>query len=261
MAIPLFRRAAPDPDHITIRHGDDSFAVRVTRHARARRYSLRLSSKTDEVILTLPPRGSLRAATTFAESQGSWIATRVRRVSRRVPFADGAYIPLRGIEHRIIHRQAPRGVVTPAVDQNGEPLLAVYGRPEHVARRVRDYLVAQARREFDVAVQQHSRALGVAARGFSVKDTVSRWGSCSAAGRLSFSWRLIMAPREVLSYLAAHEVCHLVHMDHSARFWRLCRSICPETDTAEAWLKAHGPDLHRYGTKSSRSANPGAITF
>lgn len=247
MAIPLFRRSAPDPDHITVRHGDDSFAVRVTRHVRARRYSLRLSSKTDEVILTLPPRGSLRAATSFAESQGGWIATRIKRVSQRIPFADGAYIPLRGIEHRIIHRPAPRGVVTPAIDQHGEPILAVYGQAAHVARRVRDFMVAQAKREFDTAVQRHASALGVAARGISVKDTVSRWGSCSAAGRLSFSWRLIMAPPFVLEYLAAHEVAHLREMNHSARYWRIVAGLDPRWREAERWLTNSGARLHLYG--------------
>ncbi|WP_342360085.1 SprT family zinc-dependent metalloprotease [Terrarubrum flagellatum] len=247
MVIPVLRRATPDPDRIKIWHGGDAFEVRVTRHARARRYSLRLSNKTDEVILTLPPRGSLRAATSFAESQGDWIATRVRRAATRIPFADGSFIPLRGVDYRIIHRPAPRGVVTPATDASGEPTLAVYGETAHVARRVRDYLIKQARIDLERAVEKHARALELTPKRISVKDTVSRWGSCSSTGRLSFSWRLIMAPPFVLEYLAAHEVAHLKEMNHSTRYWRIVDKLDPRWREAERWLSHGGSQLHRYG--------------
>ncbi|MBN9063189.1 MAG: metal-dependent hydrolase [Rhizobiales bacterium 65-9] len=247
MAIPLFRRAAPDPDRITITHGGDSFPVRVTRHARARRYSLRLSSKTNEVILTLPPRGSLHAATDFAVSQGAWIAARIRRIATRTPFAHGAIIPLRGIDHRVIHRPAPRGVVTEATDAAGAPTIAVYGDAPHVARRLRDFLTRQAKRDLLLAVEIHARTLGVTPSRISVKDTVSRWGSCSASGNLSFSWRLIMAPSFVLHYLAAHEVAHLKEMNHSTRFWRIVASLDPRWREAERWLSHEGSKLHLYG--------------
>ena len=90
---------------------------------------------------------------------------------------------------------------------------------------------------------------GRAAQNVAVRDTVSRWGSCSSEGRLSFSWRLILAPPYVLDYLAAHEATHMVHLNHSAKFWTLLRRICPETNRAEAWLKAHGSSLHRYGAE------------
>ena len=85
------------------------------------------------------------------------------------------------------------------------------------------------------------------AESVTLRDTTSRWGSCTAQGALNFSWRLIMAPPFVLDYLAAHEVAHLVHHDHSARFWTLTRRLAPETDRAEAWLRAQGASLHRYG--------------
>ncbi len=81
----------------------------------------------------------------------------------------------------------------------------------------------------------------------AVRDQASRWGSCSTAGVLSFSWRLILAPSFVLNYLAAHEVAHLVEMNHSARFWRLVQRLCPDHERAKVWLDVHGSDLHRYG--------------
>ena len=80
-----------------------------------------------------------------------------------------------------------------------------------------------------------------------MRDQSSRWGSCNSDGVLSFSWRLILAPPFVLDYLAAHEVAHLVEMNHSVRFWRVVARICPEMDRAKAWITAHGNDLHRYG--------------
>jgi predicted metal-dependent hydrolase len=80
-----------------------------------------------------------------------------------------------------------------------------------------------------------------------VRDTKSRWGSCSARGNLNFSWRLILAPAFVLEYLAAHEVAHLKEMNHSPRFWRLVHGVCPKTIEAERWLKRHGTELHRFG--------------
>lgn len=84
-------------------------------------------------------------------------------------------------------------------------------------------------------------------RGITLRDTRSRWGSCTARGTLNFSWRLILAPSFVLDYLAAHEVAHLVHLDHSPAFWAVVRRLFSDIETAEAWLKQHGASLHRYG--------------
>jgi predicted metal-dependent hydrolase len=96
-------------------------------------------------------------------------------------------------------------------------------------------------------VKRYCARLGVVAKRITVRDTTSRWGSCSARGALSFSWRLVLAPPMVLDYLAAHEVAHLRELNHSPRFWRLVKLACPQTDEAEEWLKRHGSDLHRFG--------------
>src|SRR5262249_4446897 len=105
----------------------------------------------------------------------------------------------------------------------------------------------QAKRDLEIAAKHYADKLGVRYRRLSIRDQASRWGSCSTTGVLSFSWRLVLAPRHVLDYLAAHEVAHLVEMNHSRRFWRVLRRICPEMERAKAWLDAHGTDLHRYG--------------
>jgi predicted metal-dependent hydrolase len=153
---------------------------------------------------------------------------------------------LRGVDHRIVHRPHARGVVWVEQGEDG-PLICVAGERPHVPRRVADFLKREARRDIEAAVARHARAIGVAPKRIAVRDTTSRWGSCSSTGRLSFSWRLILAPRFVLDYLAAHEVAHMTHMNHSPKFWALVHRVYPDTDRAEAWLKAHGATLHRFG--------------
>ena len=113
----------------------------------------------------------------------------------------------------------------------------------HVGPRIKVLLIALARERLGRAVARHAAALGKPHGRITLRDTRSRWGSCTAQGNLMFSWRLIMAPPEILDYVAAHEVAHLVEMNHSDRFWALCTQLCPETRTHRRWLRAHGPDL------------------
>jgi predicted metal-dependent hydrolase len=242
----LYRRPA-EPRAIEIVIDRSVYLVQLRRHRQARRYTLRIQATTREVILTIPPRGTLQEAGEFARQHGGWIAARLGRLPEAAPFADGAVLPLRGVPHRIVHRRGLRGTVWTEVGADGERLLCVAGEAPHIDRRVGDYLRREARRDLEAASRRHAAALGVAVRRVTVRDQSSRWGSCSTTGLLSFSWRLILAPSEVLAYLAAHEVAHLVEMNHSPRFWRLVQRICPEHERAKAWLDAHGSDLHRYG--------------
>lgn len=241
----LFRRTG-EPATITVGFDGEIYVVRLRRHSQARRYTLRIHGASHEVVLTMPPRGSARQAQEFAQKHGAWIATRMRRLPNASPFEHGSVVPLRGVEHRIDHRQGMRG--TAWIETGADmPLLCVAGEMPHLPRRVRDYLNREARRDLETASQAAARALGVSIRRVSVRDQSSRWGSCSTTGVLSYSWRLILAPPFVLEYLAAHEVAHLVEMNHSRRFWRLVEGICPDTRRAKAWLDAHGTSLHRYG--------------
>jgi predicted metal-dependent hydrolase len=153
-------------------------------------------------------------------------------------------VPLRDVPHRIVHRPEMR--LTQIENREGEFHLIVGGAALHVSRRVGDVLKREAKADLEAAVQKYAAALNVRPSGITLKDTKSRWGSCAASRRLSFSWRLILAPSYVLDYLAAHEVTHLREMNHSDRFWHLLNDICPETERAELWLKINGPKLHRY---------------
>lgn len=247
MRVALFRRTAADPSHFDIIHAERSFRVSIRRRPAARRITLRVSSTTGEVMLTLPTSTDLVTAEQFAAAHGGWIAARIARVPARIAFTPGAQAPFRGVPHRIVHWSNVSGPTLATEGSGGEPVIAVSGQVLHVGRRVRDFLEREAKRDLAEAVRCHTGSLGIQARRVTVRDTKSRWGSCSAQGCLSFSWRLVLAPPFVLDYLAAHEVAHLKEMNHSQRFWRVVHSLCSRTEEAERWLKRHGAELHRFG--------------
>jgi predicted metal-dependent hydrolase len=242
----LYRRPA-EPSTLLVKHGSQIYAIRLRRHRRARRYTLRIHPSDREAILTMPPRGTIAEAKDFAQRHGGWIAARLGRLPKAAPFLPGTVVPIRGVAHRIVHRAGVRGTVWPETRDSGERVLCVAGGAEHVERRVHDYLKREARNDLQEAVQTYAQALGVRVKRLSIRDQSSRWGSCTSAGSLSFSWRLILAPTHVLDYLAAHEVAHLVEMNHSPRFWRVVDKVCDDVERAKRWLDTHGNDLHRYG--------------
>jgi predicted metal-dependent hydrolase len=242
----LFYRRSRQPSTIDVAHEDAVYQVRLQSHRQARRYTLRVQSATREVVLTMPPRGNLADARRFAQRHGGWIATRLNKLPQPMPLRPGTIVPLRGAPHRIEHRPHERGSVWVELGDDGSRALCVAGEAPHVARRVRDYLKREARRELEAASRRAAQVLGVKVKRVSVRDQSSRWGSCSTSGVLSYSWRLILAPPFVLDYLAAHEVAHLIEMNHSRAFWRVVDRICPNAARAKAWLDAHGADLHRY---------------
>jgi predicted metal-dependent hydrolase len=242
----LYRRPT-EPQAIDIVFDKSIYLVRLRRHRQARRYTLRIHAATREVILTMPPRGTLKEASAFAQKHGGWIAARLHRLPEAAPFAHGTIVPLRGSPHRIVHRAGMRGTVWIEIGNAGEPLLCVAGEMPHVDRRISDFLKREAKSDLEDASRRAAEKLNVAIKRVSVRDQSSRWGSCSTTGVLSYSWRLILAPPFVLDYLAAHEVAHLVEMNHSPRFWRLVDRLCPNAQRAKVWLDVHGTDLHRYG--------------
>ena len=254
----LFRRDATPPaeiPHLDVCHGGETYRVAVRRVRGARRFTLRVRAASRDALLTMPLRGSQTAARDFALRHAAWIGVRLKRLPHPVPFAPDAVLPLRDIDHRVLHRPDKRGTVwiePVSVSDGAEslPALCVAGGAMHIERRIADYLKREARRDLEAAVKRHAASVGVPARRVTIRDTTSRWGSCSAKGSLNFSWRLILAPAFVLDYLAAHEVAHLVHMNHSAKFWALTRRLAPQTERAEIWLKLNGSSLHRFGGSS-----------
>src|SRR5882672_3618384 len=172
----LYRRPS-EPQTIQVVFDQASYPVRVRRHRQARRYTLRIQSATREVILTMPPRGSVREAREFAQKHGGWIAARLHRLPVAAPFADGAAVPLRGVEHRIAHRPGTRDTVWLEAGADGVLLICVAGVAPHVDRRVGDFLRREAQRDLDAASRGAAAELGVTVKRVSVRDQSSRWGS------------------------------------------------------------------------------------
>jgi len=228
--------------------GGELVPVRVRRHPRARRILMRLERTGRAVRVTVPDWVSLQSGVDFASWKSGWIAEHLENRPQPVPFAHGVRIPLRGQMHMIFHVPERRGVVW-AEGKDETARICVTGAQEHLPRRLLDWLKQQAKADLTEACRHYAARMGQSFARIFVRDQKSRWGSCSARGNLAFSWRLILAPPEVLDYLAAHEVAHLAELNHSARFWKLVRAHCPHVDRAEEWLSEHGSELHVWGAR------------
>jgi predicted metal-dependent hydrolase len=204
--------------------------------------SLRIDPQDGAVVLVLPPHLATSQGLAFAMSKADWLASRLAALPANIPFDDGMDLPLLGVPHRVCHDPAGRrGVWT----TGGE--IHVAGQAEHFARRLTDWLKRRAREEIVARALPMAASIGKPVGVIRLKDTRSRWGSCNSRGDLAFSWRLLLAPAEVLAYVVAHEVAHLSEMNHSAAFWRLVDSLVTHAGSSRAWLKRNGAQLHRYG--------------
>ena len=236
-------KATPAPEQLTIAHAGYDLPVTFVRSARARRASLRVDPARRRIVLTAPLRMARDTAVSFAQQQAGWIAARLKRLPDRRPFVDGAEVPVFGKLHRVRHRPDARGTVWV---EEGE--IHVAGRAEHLPRRLRDWLTVEMRKRLAPIVQAKAERVERSVKRITVRDARSRWGSCGPDGAMSFSWRLVFAPPEVLDYLVAHEVAHLVHMNHGPRFWALAERLCDgPMAPPQAWLKTNGETLMQYG--------------
>lgn len=229
-------------DNRTIELGGREVALVVRRSGRARRLALRIPGHDDSVELVLPARAAESDGMDFLRSRAGWILERLDRLPQRIPFVHGAEVPLGGEPHTLLYFP---GMRVPVLLEGRQ--IFVSGRPEHMARRVGDWLRAEATRR--IAPLAHGKAAIIGARvaRITVRDQKSRWGSCAQGGRLSFSWRLVLAPPAVMDYVVAHEVAHIAEPNHSPAFWRVVDRLTTDRRTGRAWLRHHGLQLHRYG--------------
>ena len=221
----------------------------VVRHnPRARRFIVRVDMTTGAVHVTTPNKRNVKAAISFAHSHADWLIEQRKHVTFAEPFCDGALIPVRGTLHLIRHVESQRSAVMCVPQGEGDmPELHVGGDISFLPRRVTDWLKRQAKIDLNQSVLTHAAVLNVRPSRVTVRDQSSRWGSCSSTRALSFSWRLVFAPTDVLDYVAAHEVAHLVHMNHGPQFWRTVENLVPTYSQAVRWLETEGPALHKYG--------------
>lgn len=221
--------------------GKTLLPITIRKHRRSRRMIVRYQPLQKSVSLTLPHAVSIKQGLHFVSEKREWILKQFENYSGQTLFADGQIIPILGKEILLKH-VGGRGSVS-----EGENILYIHGDAEFIARRMRGYLAQKAKAEIVLLAKDFSEKLNVKIKKISLRDTSSHWGSCSYGGNLSFSWRLIFAPYEVLRYVVAHEVCHIKEHNHSAEFWDLVEAIYPEYKTAKNWLKTNGNLLYKYG--------------
>lgn len=246
MSFGFFRNLAkPAPTPVEEREhvvAGRTLPLRIVENDRARRLTLRIDAGGQGLRITVPPGLRRGEVEKFLHRHQSWLEQRLAKVPDRPQVRPGIKLPVYGVPHMIVHEPGKRGTVSVGSDKNG-PTLVIHGDRVHLPRRLTDYLKREAKREIEALVEKHTAKVGRKAKAVRFKDTSSRWGSCTSDGNLSFSWRIMMAPRPVINYLVAHEVAHLKEMNHGPKFWKLCEELCPDTERCKAWLKKNGSAL------------------
>ena len=235
------KKTAPVEERLHIVAGR-SLPLRIVENHRARRLTLRIDSGGRGLRITVPPGVARREVDRFLNRHQDWLEQRIAKVPARPRVRPGVKLPVRGVPHRIVHEAETRGTVN-ALRGADEPTLIVHGDRRHLSRRLAEFLQREAKRDIERLVAKHTAAVGKKAKAIRYRDTVSRWGSCTSDGTLSFSWRIMMAPPAVINYLVAHEVAHLKEMNHGPKFWKLCEQLCPDTELCRSWLKRNGGAL------------------
>jgi predicted metal-dependent hydrolase len=213
--------------------------ITLRRSARARRFSLRVSRLDGRVTLSLPPGAREAEAMAFARQQEPWIRRALADLPQTATVGLGALVPVEG---RLLRLDAGPGRL---IRIDGDSLL-IPGNPAQAGVRAGAFLKHLARDRLTEASDRYARMIGRPYSRLTLRDTRSRWGSCTADGALMYSWRLAMAPPAVLDYVAAHEVAHLAQMNHSPAFWAVVARLVPGYAAHRRWLKQHGPALHGY---------------
>ena len=213
--------------------------VVLRRSSRARRISLRVSSIDGRVTLTCPPGVREAEALSFAKEKATWLRGHLMRRPEDVAIGPDTVLPIRGETRRVVPGS---GRAVRLIENE----VHVPGDSMRVSARLQGFLKELARAHLADASDRYAAALGQSYSRLTLRDTRSRWGSCSSVGALSYSWRLILAPDSVLEYVAAHEVAHLAEMNHSKRFWHIVTQLYGDHGPPRHWLKEHGSGLHRY---------------
>jgi len=220
--------------------------LRLSVNPRARRISIRIDTRAGEAVAVAPSERRLSDAVTFARSKAHWIAERLSARVSGTALVPGAVIPFRG-RTAVLEATGGAGAAR-LIDGAGGLRIVSGGEGEAFARRVTNLLKRLAREALTARTQVHLSALGQRPVTVSINDPTSRWGSCSPVSRsIRYSWRVVMAPPAVLDYLAAHEVAHLVHADHSPAYWSVVQRLVGDHRPFRAWLRHHGAELHAVG--------------
>ena len=224
----------------------DGLTARLSVNPRARRLSIRIDARAGEAVLIAPSERKLPDVVAFARTKASWMRERLAERPCGTPLEPGAVIDLFGKPTRLI-AVGGAGAARLTEDVDG-PVIASGGEGEAYARRVENLFKRVARDTLQTRTDVHLRTLGQRPVKMSIADPKSRWGSCSPHNRsIRYSWRVVMAPPAVIDYLAAHEVAHLVHADHSPAYWSVVERLIGDHRPHRKWLRDNGPALHAVG--------------
>lgn len=219
--------------------GEDPVTVTLKRSAQARKLSLRVSRLDGRVTLTMPRFVPEAEAVAFLHEKEVWLRRNLmHQVLPKTP-ALGVTFPVLGSAYEIVEGKGRSARIEGAQ-------LIVPGGEKMLLPRLTAFLKLQARLRLREASDRYAEALGVEYGKITIRDTRSRWGSCTSDGNLMYSWRLVMAPDDVLDYVAAHEVAHLLEMNHSAAYWANVARVCPQYRRHREWLRTHGQSLHAW---------------
>lgn len=239
---------AQAPHEIALTLGGEHHVIRVRRNAQAKRMILRVDSMTGAIVATAPPRVSDRQIEKFAKTSEVWLRAELAKGLGGIQVEQGIFLPFHGTDHEVVFTgQPPRGVRVNA------GVILVGGPVDQAPARLLRWLKAEAKTCVTSDAQLYAEQLQVSFSKIGVGDTKSRWGSCSSSGGLRFNWRLVLAPSEIRRYVAAHEVAHLLEMNHSDRFWAHVQVCDANYRAHRRWLKTMGSELMRYRFTNSQT--------
>lgn len=217
------------------------FDLRVMSSFKYKRLTLRIDSKNAQAVLTMPKLYSKKKAYEFVLSKQDWIIEHLAKIPKTKDFENNENISLFGKNVTIKHLDNSNKATYLEND-----ILYVGGDIVFLHRRVKDYIKKTAKKEFFTLSQDLAKTIGYKVENVQIKDTKSRWGSCSSLNNINYSWRIALAPECVIKYLIAHEVAHLKHKDHSYAFWKCVKGLYQDASIGKKWLKVNGSKLFVY---------------
>ncbi len=219
--------------------------IEIYNSKKARNIGIRINHSIAKLVL--PNGKGLQRGWLFLLEKEAWIRAKLRDIEKHKESIKSDRIPIWGIEHHLKHIEALQHVVK--TENKTIIVYASFGEEQNV---LIEFLKAKLLKELHAIAMDYKKTYNLDYKEIKISNAQSKWGSCSSNKTLSFNWRLIFAPLEITKYLVAHEICHIVHMNHSKRFWELVYKLYPDTNIAKLWLRQNGKRLYQYQIAGSR---------